>query len=413
MEKCEFHTFSFCGLRVRRAALSAGAARAHTIAKAKLRKNSPNGEIGASESCRAALCGPAGPRLRQVGLTCVSFFSRCFRAAAWRDTLAKLRTSAAGRLRPARLRGVADTLRSAVRAVRAGLRRAHASPRLCRNWRRGGGKSVPCTIFAPATAKNITMMKKMLLFLLLAGCTAAAGAQVRFEKLTMTEACAEARRSGKLLFVDLYASWCPPCRMMDKQVFPRHDVGALPCGALRVREVRHRSARGAGAGQALRRGGGAHLSDMYGRRRAAGTHCGGCRCAAVHERRCGLCSAGTARLPEGRTLRRRDLRRGRPTHRTPHPAAVVRRCRSGKGFRAPPLRRAGCRPPFRFEKLLVEEARDVVEGPPASRRGQLLGQVAALEVEDAVRQRAVPPLFEELHTQPTKAGMAVTARDTT
>ncbi|WP_297554268.1 hypothetical protein [uncultured Alistipes sp.] len=38
MEKCEFHTFSFCGLRMRRAALSAGAARAHTIAKAKLRK---------------------------------------------------------------------------------------------------------------------------------------------------------------------------------------------------------------------------------------------------------------------------------------------------------------------------------------------------------------------------------------
>ena len=61
--------------------------------------------------------------------------------------------------------------------------------------------------------------------------------------------------------------------------------GCAPCGALRVREVRHRSARGAGAGQALRRGGGAHLSDMYGRRRAAGTHCGGCRCAAVHERR--------------------------------------------------------------------------------------------------------------------------------
>lgn len=71
------------------------------------------------------------------------------------------------------------------------------------------------------------MMKKMLLFLLLAGCTAAATAQVRFEKLTMTEACAKARRTGRLLFVDLYASWCPPCRMMDKQVFPRHDVGAL------------------------------------------------------------------------------------------------------------------------------------------------------------------------------------------
>lgn len=32
-------------------------------------------------------------------------------------------------------------------------------------------------------------------------------------------------KQGKLVFIDLYASWCPPCRMMEKQVFSRKDVG--------------------------------------------------------------------------------------------------------------------------------------------------------------------------------------------
>ena len=32
-------------------------------------------------------------------------------------------------------------------------------------------------------------------------------------------------KQGKLVFIDLYASWCPPCRMMAWQVFSRKDVG--------------------------------------------------------------------------------------------------------------------------------------------------------------------------------------------
>lgn len=32
-------------------------------------------------------------------------------------------------------------------------------------------------------------------------------------------------RSGKLVFIDLYADWCPPCRMMEREVFSRKDVG--------------------------------------------------------------------------------------------------------------------------------------------------------------------------------------------
>ncbi len=30
---------------------------------------------------------------------------------------------------------------------------------------------------------------------------------------------------SKLIFVDLYASWCPPCKMMERNVFSREDVG--------------------------------------------------------------------------------------------------------------------------------------------------------------------------------------------
>ena len=29
----------------------------------------------------------------------------------------------------------------------------------------------------------------------------------------------------KLVFIDLYATWCPPCRMMEREVFSRSDVG--------------------------------------------------------------------------------------------------------------------------------------------------------------------------------------------
>lgn len=37
----------------------------------------------------------------------------------------------------------------------------------------------------------------------------------------------KAKDSGKLIFVDAYAEWCPPCKRMAANVFPLPEVGAV------------------------------------------------------------------------------------------------------------------------------------------------------------------------------------------
>jgi thioredoxin-related protein len=53
-----------------------------------------------------------------------------------------------------------------------------------------------------------------------------AGAQgIDFHKGTFEEVLSLAQEQDKLIFVDAYAVWCGPCKVMDKQVFPLKEVG--------------------------------------------------------------------------------------------------------------------------------------------------------------------------------------------
>jgi thiol-disulfide isomerase/thioredoxin len=48
---------------------------------------------------------------------------------------------------------------------------------------------------------------------------------IKFEHGTFAEALAKAKKENKLLFVDFYTSWCGPCKMMSKKIFPTPEVG--------------------------------------------------------------------------------------------------------------------------------------------------------------------------------------------
>ena len=48
--------------------------------------------------------------------------------------------------------------------------------------------------------------------------------KIKFVTGTWEEALAQAKRANKLLFVDAYATWCGPCKMMDKNTFTDAEV---------------------------------------------------------------------------------------------------------------------------------------------------------------------------------------------
>lgn len=70
------------------------------------------------------------------------------------------------------------------------------------------------------------MKKKELLFFLLLSLSNIVMAQgITFEQGSFEEALAKAKTENKLLFVDVYTSWCGPCKKMAKEVFTREEVG--------------------------------------------------------------------------------------------------------------------------------------------------------------------------------------------
>ena len=65
-------------------------------------------------------------------------------------------------------------------------------------------------------------------FAAIAGCLAPAvvlAGGVSFFEGSLEEALARAEEEGKHVFVDVYTTWCGPCKIMDAVVFPREEVG--------------------------------------------------------------------------------------------------------------------------------------------------------------------------------------------
>lgn len=50
---------------------------------------------------------------------------------------------------------------------------------------------------------------------------------IEFEHGTWTEVLAKAKQTNKPIFVDIYTSWCGPCKKMSNEVFPLAEVGKV------------------------------------------------------------------------------------------------------------------------------------------------------------------------------------------
>jgi thioredoxin-related protein len=66
---------------------------------------------------------------------------------------------------------------------------------------------------------------KNLLIATLTVLSISATAQVQFKNITFKQALEQAGKEGKMVFIDVYTTWCGPCKLLDKEVFSDPLVG--------------------------------------------------------------------------------------------------------------------------------------------------------------------------------------------
>ena len=68
-------------------------------------------------------------------------------------------------------------------------------------------------------------MKKIILFIALVGFTFAGQAQdTKINWMSFEDAIAAQAKNPKKIMIDMYTTWCGPCRMLDKNTFQNKDV---------------------------------------------------------------------------------------------------------------------------------------------------------------------------------------------
>ena len=73
--------------------------------------------------------------------------------------------------------------------------------------------------------KTINILFTLLFFFFVPVQTYAEERGIKFFEGTWAEALQAAKEENKLIFVDVYTDWCPPCKKMDKEVLPLPEVG--------------------------------------------------------------------------------------------------------------------------------------------------------------------------------------------
>ena len=48
---------------------------------------------------------------------------------------------------------------------------------------------------------------------------------IKFEQDTFQNILTKAKKEKKLVFLDAFASWCGPCKMLERNIFPQKEVG--------------------------------------------------------------------------------------------------------------------------------------------------------------------------------------------